>query len=449
MQEIIIPLVIVLLVGVIAAGFFLVKRRKEACSKALISMDVTKLRGMKRPINRISTKQSVCEMMKQVDRFELSSSLGQQLSLSTVHSQTGLEKKKFQEITVRGSAIGSNLVQGAIPTLAHAQTLASIARAAPNGLFTATAPLSELMKYKDGTIGSIVMKGSKVSNHSGFQEVIFSAANPAAVVAASMQAMAMISGQYYMDRISGQLNEIERGIEKLIGFHHDQNIGKLRSIENQIKEVVCKKLVDHTDIIAIQSGIRDADSVLLEYSSRLERLVNTGEITDIEIRRLRSLVSAAKEIDSLKEKTEEHELTYSFQICLFASNLMLEGKKAEFATRMKMGEPDKAMEVLDKFVVLRNQSFLMRSNDLLERIYEPIDSKAGTLIKRQWMESKKAKDTLQVLKQEKASLRSHIGAFLDNDLTHELVNTFSQQREVLYLPGIEEEEQRMFISVVE
>ncbi|MCL1847963.1 MAG: hypothetical protein FWF91_08410, partial [Coriobacteriia bacterium] len=86
-------------------------------------------------------------------------------------------------------------------------------KAAPNGLFTATAPLSDLMQYSDGTVASIVMKGGEIANHSGFKEIALSVANPAAVVGAGMQAMAMISGQYYMDKISKQLEGIEHGIE--------------------------------------------------------------------------------------------------------------------------------------------------------------------------------------------------------------------------------------------
>jgi hypothetical protein len=140
------------------------------------------------------------EMLSLVEKIEINNRAGQTLTLSNLDSKDSLSTKRYQDITARGGAIGANLAQGAMPILAQAQTLAQITKAAPNGLFTATAPLSELMKYKDGTVGSIVMK-SGISSHAGFQEIALTVANPAAVIGAGMQAMAMISGQYYGQNI--------------------------------------------------------------------------------------------------------------------------------------------------------------------------------------------------------------------------------------------------------
>lgn len=386
------------------------------------------------------------DMLALVEKIEIVNHSGQSLMLSSVEASTALSTKKFQEITARGTAIGANLVQGAMPALAQAQTLAQIAQAAPNGLFTATAPLTELMKYRDGTVGSIVMKGGKMASHSGFQEVALSVTNPAVVVGAGMQAMAMISGQYYMDKISKQLDGIEHGIERLIAYHHDENIGKLRSIENRMREIIGKKHVDETDIIALQSSIREADSVLMEYSTRLERLSKTGEIAEVQVRALRSRLSAAKELKNLRANTEEHELYYSFQICLYASKLMLESKKAEFATRMKVGETEKAMEAFDSFNVMYQQSFFSNAPLFLEALYEPIDAKAETLVKRQWFDSKRAKGELKSIEKNKADLQGHIGIFADDGCDAEMIRSFMDDSEILYLPSGDGAEQRVFIS---
>jgi hypothetical protein len=149
------------------------------------------------------------------------------------------EKRPDVIIFLNGLPVVVFELKGAMPALAQAQTLADIAKAAPHGLFTATAPLETLMRYKDGTTSSVIMKaGERISGSAGFQEVALQAVNPAAVVGAGMQVMAMVSGQYYMDKISKQLEGIESGIERLIDFHNDANIGKLRSIENRMKEIV-------------------------------------------------------------------------------------------------------------------------------------------------------------------------------------------------------------------
>jgi hypothetical protein len=432
---------------IVAVGvcFFMRKKRRGAVENATETELVEIVPTTAPPMS----VQPSADMLDMVEKIEITNRSGQSLMLSSVDSSTALSTKKFQEITVRGTVIGANLVQGAMPALAQAQTLAQIAQAAPNGLFTATAPLTELMKYSDGTVASIVMEGGKIANHSGFQQVALSVANPAAVVGAGMQAMAMISGQYYMDKISKQLDGIEHGIERLIGFHHDENIGKLRSTENRMREIIGKKHVDETDIIALQSGIREADSVLMEYSTRLERLSKTGEITEVQVRALWSRLSAAKELKNLRANTEEHELYYSFQICLFASKLMLESKKAEFATRMKIGETEKAMEAFESFSTMYQQSFLSNASDFLAVLYEPINTKAESLLKRQWFESKKAKGELESIKAKKDDLQGHIGIFAADDSDEEMIRSFTDDSEILYLSSGDGDgsEQRVFISV--
>lgn len=386
------------------------------------------------------------DMLALVEKIEITNRSGQSLMLSSVDARTALSTRQFQEITARGTAIGANLVQGAMPALAQAQTLTQIAQAAPNGLFTATASLTELMKYSDGTVASIVMEGGKIANHSGFQQVALSAANPAAVVGAGMQAMAMISGQYYLDRISKQLDGIGHGIKRLIGFHHDENIGKLRSIENCMRQIIGKKYVDETDIVALQSGIRKADSVLMEYTTRLERLSKTGEITEVQVRALLSRLSTTKELKKLRANTEEHELYYSFQICLFASKLMLESKKAEFATRMKMGETDKAMEAFESFNAMHKQSFLSNASDFLAAFYEPINAKAESLVKRQWFDSNKARDEMKSIEAKIADLQGYIAIFANDGSDEEMISSFNGDSEILYLPSGDGSEQRVFIS---
>jgi hypothetical protein len=351
MGEYILPIIVIAVVFILlAVGVYFVRKRDKVSDKSIVKATGDSVAPVEDAPIAIAPSAS---MMRMVEKIEIANRSGGILTLANLDSSNALSTRKFQEITARGTALGANLVQGTMPALTQAQTLAEIAKAAPNGLFTATAPLTELMKYGDGTVGSIVMKGGGgIANHAGFQEIALSVANPAAVVGAGMQTMAMISGQYYMDKISKQLDGIEHGIERLIGFHHDENIGKLRSIEHRMKEIIGKKHVGETDIIALQSGIREADSVLMEYSTRLERLSKTGELSKVQVRALWSRFSASKELKNLRANTEEHELYYSFQICLFANQLMLKSKKAEFATRLKIGETEKATEALESFTTM-------------------------------------------------------------------------------------------------
>jgi len=448
MDGLVVPtIIIVAVLALVAAGVWLfIRNRRTANDKSPAESPIA---GIKQSDGKSGAIQPSSSLLRMVESIEISNRSGQSLVLANLDSPSSLSSKSYREITARGTAIGANLIQGSLPALAQAQTLAEIAKAAPNGLFTATAPLSDLMQYSDGTVASIVMKGGEIANHSGFKEIALSVANPAAVVGAGMQAMAMISGQYYMDKISKQLEGIEHGIERLIGFHHDANIGKLRSVESRMKEIIGKQHVDEPDIIALQSGIREADCVLMEYYTRLERLSKSGELTEVQVRTLRSHLSAAKEIKNLRANTEEHELYYSFQICLFASKLMLESKKAEFATRMKIGEIEKATEALESFNSMYQQSFLANANEFLDDLYMPINDKAESLVGRQWFESKKAKSELESIEAKKEHLQGHIGLIIEDGSDEEMIRSFSDESEILYLPSGDESVPRMFISTKE
>ena len=446
---------ILVIAGIVVGYVLFIKRRKQTEEMPNAHAEEATLTAEILPAtNTAVTTQPTAAMMNLVRQIELENRFGDKLTLSNISSTNSLTTRKFQEITARGTSIGAGLVQGSLPALAQVwgqtQTLAEIAKAAPNGLFTSTAPLAELMKYKDGTIGSIVMNNGNIVDHAGFQSVAVGATqalNPAVVVGAGMQAMAMISGQYYMHNISKQLEGIERGIDKLIGFHHDSNIGRLRSIENVIKGIVDKQHVDDTDIVALQAGGRDADSILIEYSSRLERLGKTGEITEINVRTLFSRLSATKEIQNLSKNAEEQELFYSFQICLFASKLKVESKKAEFATRMKMGETDKAVEVFNAYRDACIHSFINDAPEFLDSLFDPIHEKAKSLISRQWFDSKESAKKLDSIGSRKSDLSEFIGLLTESEADNEVITNFNENREILYLPGNDGAEQRVFISV--
>ena len=216
-----------------------------------------------------------------------------------------------------------------------------------------------------------------------------------------------------------------------------------------MKEIVGKRHVDEADIIALQSGIREADSVLMEYSTRLERLGKTGELTEVQVRALWSRLSAVKELKNLRANTEEHELFYSFQICLFANKLMLESKKAEFATRMKIGETEKAMEAFEEFNSMHQKSFISNASKFLDDIYKPINDKADALVKRQWFESKKVKGEQKSIEERRADLQEHIGLITADDSDEEMIHNFMDDSEILYLLTGDGTESRVFISVKE
>ena len=262
-----------------------------------------------------------------IESLVLKDNSGSELVLTRPNTMLSAERK-YREICVRGSTAVGQAVQGATPILAQVQTLGEIAKAAPNGLFTATAPIQDLMKYADGTVGSIVMEGGRTAAHKGFAEVALKAVNPAAVLGASMQSMALISGQYYMNEISKQLKGITRKLDKLIGYHHDEKIGILRNINNELSEITSKTNVDAADIIACQNMGKQCGEIYYEYYTRLE---------SVNVEAKERWLNKHKELKELGTSIDESEINFSIQMCYQASMLREKSKLAEIAVRLKIG----------------------------------------------------------------------------------------------------------------
>lgn len=448
MNDAILTIIAVVTIIMIGTYFFWRNKRGPTSEQAAV---INSLEIAHQNKEQMTTDQYSAHIMRIAETIQINSQFGESLSLSRSDSLATSKSKKYQEIVVRGDAIGASIVHGSMPYLASAQTLQEIAKAAPNGFFTATAPVSTYMKYQNGTFSSIVVQGKEIAVHAGFEKITLSPAiNPAVAIAGAMQAMALVSGQYYMVKMSRHLDEIGHGIEKLVAFHHDANIGSLRSVDNRMRAIIGKNHLDETDIIALQSGIHEAESVLMEYTTRLERFCDTGEIGEIEIRSLLSRLSATKELKRLSASTDEHELYYSFQMCLLASKLMLENKKAEFLTRLKIGDTAKAMEVLGEFKSMRHHSFINNASGFLDAIYNPINAKAETLLERQWLDTKRAKGELELLETKRADMRRVIEV-IANDCSNddEMIRSFSEEIEILYLPSNDGAEPRVFISAKE
>jgi hypothetical protein len=262
-----------------------------------------------------------------IESLILSDRNGSELVLSRPDTMQ-LSERKYREVCVRGSAAISQVAQGAMPILAQAQTLGQISQAAPNGLFTATAPIQDLMKYADGTVGSIVMEGKKIAEHAGFAEVALKAVNPAAVLGASMQAMALVSGQYYMNEISKQLKSVDQKLDKLIGYHHDEKIGILRNVNRELSEITSRANIDAADIIACQNMGKQCGEIYYEYYTRLE-----GVSVDAKERWL----NKQKELRDLGASIDDSEINLSIQMCFQASMLREKCKLSEIAVRLKIG----------------------------------------------------------------------------------------------------------------
>lgn len=376
--------------------------------------------------------------ISEIESLILKNGDGHELALTRPNMVQNAEKQ-YREIIVRGSSAVGQVAQGAMPILAKAQTLAQIAKAAPEGIFTATGSVQDLMRYSDGTVASFIRKGNQFGTHSGFSEVAISAANPAAVIGGAMQAMAMVSGQYYMNEISGQFNKIDKKLDKLIGYHHDEKVGILKYTNQKLYELTSNTNVDAADIIACQRLAEKCGEVYFEYKTRLD-----GVSIDAKER----WFNKSKELRELGESIDDSELNFTIQMCYQASELYEKCKLAEITVRMKIGNGQERF-ITEKIASIsdgNSMAFHRNIRQYIDKHYVPVLEKATKIAEAKKISLLSGDTTAETENvQRRRNQLLEIVADENIDLTESLLHSLNDSKEVLIIQSESPENQRVFV----
>lgn len=374
----------------------------------------------------------------------MKNSLGQEI-LFTRPSE--LTKMKYQEVMVNVTAkIVGHFAQGSLPVLGNTKTMAELARMAPNGLFTATVDPSTLSKFADGTITTMVRDSTNhLIGHAGFQPVqnLFKV-SPLVAVNIGMNAMAAISGQYYLNQIFGQLDSINSSLEKLIGFHHDEKIGILLNSKNRLSEIIQRKNVDESDIQEIRVLRNKIGEVFQEYKIRLDR--EHGDIIKFKPKAL----FVEKRVGEYSKKIDE--MSFTFQVCFEADRLSMQAELAEIAVRMKLDYKDSMLEEL--YTQLNHNydnSFSILVNSKLQDSFESINSKAKDIVgdgKDLIFIDKDRKKLLKSIFDKHKRLEAQFSSEAGSKIIYRALSERNKNQEVLIVPEEQFQGQRIFIPIV-
>lgn len=277
------------------------------------------------------------------------------------------ETKKYQEVLAEGTRAGGHAVQAALPALGKVQTITEIKKVAPNGLYTTTVDKAVLSRFKDGTFTTMVRDADKnLVGHAGFKEIgQLQKTNPVIALNVGMQAMAAISGQYYMTQINDQLMDISQNIEELINMHHDEKIGLLQNAHNRLDEITRRVIVEREDLKEIREIRAKIGDVYQEYWTRFKR-----EYTEIKEYRSNNLL-VEKRVANYLKKIER--MNFTLRICVEAEKLSMQAEATEVAVRMKLNINDPILpELYTQIQSNYDSSLLKRIKEKAETIYQPI-----------------------------------------------------------------------------
>lgn len=282
---------------------------------------------------------------------------------------------------------------------------------------------------EDGSFSTIIRDGSKIIKNAGFKKVSINPVNSVALIGAAMQAMALVSGQYYMHQINSQLT----AIGELVNFHHDEKMANLLTTKERLGRVSSKSTNDITDLNEIRNLLDDTRNVFHEYKTRLDR-EHTALIDD----EFKEKITKNK-LNDLMGKLDQMNFTY--QMCFEADKLSLQIEIAEIAIQMKLGYT--VQQIKEKIAHLQENysaSFYYHAEDEIKKLYRPIRSNAVTK-----KETGKSVGRYQKIL-EKQKYLDEILNFADaNVIIEKMLVEYDRPREVIYVPGDNRNNERVFV----
>ena len=349
----------IVILAFIAILIIVIFKRKREDNKKLIVAENEEIN------EELSVDNKDMLVLEEIKELIIQDENGQQLLFERPKSEMGMTK--YQEVLSEGTMIGGHMAQGALPVLGQAQTLAEIQKLAPNGLFTATADKAVLSHFADGTYTTMVRdSGNHLVANAGFQEVgQLNKINPAIAVGVGMQAMAMISGQYYMTQINSQLEGINKSLERLVDMHHDEKIGVLQNAQKRVAEITKRDVIDIADINEIRDIRNRIGEVYQEYETRLSREFKGT----VDFKSDKWLVK--NRVGGYSEAVDD--LNFTLRVCAEADKLRLQTEVAEIAIRMKVDNKDPMIpELYSQLKSNYEDSLVKKLRDNPELIFEPI-----------------------------------------------------------------------------
>lgn len=363
-----------------------------------------------------------------VSELFLQNNIGNHLTFTRANIELN-PTKKYKEVKSTTSSIASKTAQGGLPFLASAQTIAGISKQAPFGLFTATVDPALLSKFTaDGSFSTIIRDGSKIMKNAGFKSVSINPVNSVALLGVAMQAMAMVSGQYYLHQINSQLT----AIGELVNFHHDEKIANLLTTKERLERISSKSTNDMTDLNEIRNLLDDTRNVFHEYKTRLDRehrLLDKyefkGKITKNKLNELMSLID---------------QFNFTYQICFETDKLSLQVELVEIAIQLKLGHSMSFIK--EKMGHLKStyfDSFYYHAEEDIKGLYKTIKSHSAT------KESVKVANRYKLIIEKQRSLIATLDCANTNVTIEEILVEFDRPKKILYVPGNERNKERLFV----
>jgi len=209
------------------------------------------------------------EQLPLINEFRLYASDVDKIDFSKVSVSHESLKNNWKIIPLNKST--SDEILSVVTGLLGVGSQAGLAQGMTNGLFRATASPDTLMKLSQGGLSSAVIENGRIINQAGFVHVGSSFVTPLIV----FQVISMVTGQYYMDIVNKQLNEIQDKLNKIEKRIHAERIAKLKKSTQLLNQLSNQTAYEIEDFVLLKHIMSELLDIREEYAWLLEDYVNT------------------------------------------------------------------------------------------------------------------------------------------------------------------------------
>lgn len=205
-----------------------------------------------------------------VQQFSLIASDNSELTLKRISVDiSSVEIDKYIQVPTLGSIRDGMVAKSALSSaIGGAAQLGSVAAANPNGLFKATVNPTLLTKFGDGTYSTMIHGSKGIVQNAGYQAASASVFAPLIV----FQAMSIVTGQYYLQGITKQLESIDKKIERLVRLHHVERLAKIHYCVNLVKKLYTINHPNIEDMMSLKMMQNQIGIIHEEYVHHLSTL---------------------------------------------------------------------------------------------------------------------------------------------------------------------------------
>jgi hypothetical protein len=246
-----------------------------------------------------------------VEQFSLIASDDSELVLKRIDISS-VEIDKYIQIPTLGSIRDGVVAKSMLSSFAGSATqLGSIAAANPNGIFTSTVNPASLTKFANDTYSTMIHGSKGVVKHAGFQSASTSVFAPLIV----FQALSMVTGQYYLQGITKQLESIDKKIERLVQFHHIERLAKIRHCVHLVQKL---HRINHPNIEDMVS-LRRMQSEIGVIHEEYVHYLSTLDLDDL--KNLKKWFTSAK-LEELLAKVNDTSFDFNLKMAVTTDELL-------------------------------------------------------------------------------------------------------------------------------